>query len=515
MKTLKEKISQYMLQVTGTLVLVILAMTVFMQIVIEQRRECERSISVLEQIEQFMAENIVEEDTSDSREHSNLFSLLRMNSDADYYVVSGDNGEIVSTTQKESFGKKSDELGLPLSKLEKGTKGFYAKMSEGYYFCVFKNIGNDYVGRCVQCNTMYRSIPVTILFLVLCLVTVACILTYVVSSYMNRYVVGGIHQINDELNKITDGDMGVKVDIRTSKEFAELSNYINAMVGSLSDSTSKMSYALSMTNMFIGVYEYRKSAKSVYCTEYIPRIFSLELDEWRRLTSDYELFDEFIKRVCSKPLKEEAGVYVLSEEPQQYVKIEEIEIGKEVFGVVIDVTEDVIRRRRMKEERDVDMLTGLYNRRGLENRLDALFREPEKMGHAAIVMIDADGLKTINDTYGHEMGDEYLKKIGAVINNFGSRSSLSARLGGDEFVLFLYKYEEDELLNILRELEYVQQNSTACLNENLTVQLRFSFGYCVAAEGLDYEEMLKTADIRMYENKRKRKEEKTHGEDNR
>ena len=123
-------------------------------------------------------------------------------------------------------------------------------------------------------------------------------------------------------------------------------------------------------------------------------------------------------------------------------------------------------------------------------------------------MIDADGLKTINDTHGHEFGDAYLKKIGNVINHFGIQSSLSARIGGDEFLLFLYDYDDEgELLNTIRTIEYIQGHSTARLSDSLTVPLRFSFGYCLMAEGLSYEEMLKTADDRMYENKRKRKEE--------
>lgn len=60
-------------------------------------------------------------------------------------------------------------------------------------------------------------------------------------------------------------------------------------------------------------------------------------------------------------------------------------------------------------------MTGLYNRRGMEIKLKQLFEKPEKLGYSAIVMIDADGLKGVNDTYGHEKGDIYLKKIGQVI----------------------------------------------------------------------------------------------------
>jgi len=509
MKPLKKTIRRYMLQITGTLMIVILAVVMYLQVLVERYREYNSSLGVLAQIEQFIAGNVVEKDTTEAlgkSEYSNLFSLIRVNSDANFYVVSEANGEILSSTDKEVLGVFCDDIGLSLKKIISGKYGFFDRINGDSFFCVFQKIGDEYVGRCVSCSKMFQRVPTTVTLLVLCLIVISYILIQKVSRYMNRYVVDGIHQINDELSRIIEGHMDVKIDIRNSEEFSELSDFINTMVSSLSDTTSKISYVLSKTNMFIGVYEYRKGAKPVHCTEYIPRIFSMELDEWRLLTSDYELFNQYIERVRTNPLEEEQGVYVLSEIPEQYVKLEEMEIGNEVFGVVIDVTEEVLKRRKLAAERDVDLLTGLYNRRGLEIQLAGLFEEKEKLGYSALVMIDADGLKGINDTYGHEMGDEYLKKIGSMIQNFGIRSSLASRQGGDEFVLFLYDYEDEEgLRHALETLEYIQENNTARLDANLTVPLRFSFGYCVLENGMSYDEMIKVADTRMYENKRKRK----------
>ncbi len=511
MKPLKKRIRQYMLQVTGTMIVVILVAVVSVLVFAERRREHEKSLGVLEQIEKFIMENVISEEIEEGKAHSeytNMFSLIRVNSDADYYVISGEDGTVLGTTVKNALGSRCEDIGISLKKVKENSNGFYAKIGDARFYCVFQKVGNEYVGRCMDYGKLYQRVPMATLVVFVCLILIAGILTYVVNRYMNRYVIAGIHQINDELSRISEGDMDVKIDIRTSEEFSELSDYINTMVGNLSDSTSKISYVLSKTNMFIGVYEYRKGARQVHCTEYIPRIFSLELDEWRLLTSDYELFNGFIEKVRMNPYAEEQGVFILSEEPKQYVKLEEMEIGNAVFGVVIDVTEDVIKRRQIEAERDVDLLTGLYNRRGMEAQIFPLFQKPEKMGDAALVMIDADGLKGINDNYGHEMGDAYLKKIGGVINNFGIQSSLSARIGGDEFVLFLYDYgDKDELLNTIRTIEYIQSHSTVRLDENLTVPLRFSFGYCMMEDAMSYEELLKIADARMYENKRQRKAE--------
>lgn len=508
MKTLKRTISRYMLQTIGMMVVVIFSIVLIILISLENRRSYESSVGVVAQMKQFLDNEAAVAEKEEAGRYSYLFTLIKTNSAAEYYAISAEDGRITDATEKEGVGAFCEEIGLSFDKVTKDTDGFYAKINGRLFFCYFERMGADYVGRCARCTTMYQRIPSTILVLGLSLMTIAFALAYTVTRYMNRYVVDGIGEINDELCRITEGDMEVKVDVRTSEEFSELSDYINTMVSSLSDTTSKISYVLSKTNMFIGVYEYRKGAKPVHCTEYIPRIFSMELEEWRLLTSDYELFEQYIENVRTKPQEGENGVYKLSEEPEQYVKLEEMEIGKEVFGVVIDVTDEVMKRKQIETERDVDLLTGLYNRRGMEAQISLLFRKPEIMRRAALVMIDADGLKGINDTYGHEMGDAYLKKVGNVINNFGIQSSLSARVGGDEFVLFLYDYDdEDELLNTIRTIEYIQGHSTARLNDNLTVPLRFSFGYCMLEKGLSYEEMLKAADERMYANKRKRKKE--------
>lgn len=513
MKTLKKRIRQYMLRVTGTVMVISLLAIIGIQVYKEQCREYENSVRILDQIEKFIDENVVAGRENGASEYDEILSLIHVNSDADYYVVSEDGDIVVGTTERETWGNGVKTLGMSLSKIKEDSDGFYAKINGERYYCVFLRVGTNFVGRCVSCSKMYERIPATTLFLMLCLVMVAFVLTYVVSRYMNRYVVDGIYQINDELSKITDGDMDVKVDIRTSEEFAELSDYINTMVGSLSDSTSKMSYILSKTNMFIGVYEYRRGYKPVRCTEYIPRIFSLELDEWRLLTSDYELFDEFVSKVRANPYEKEPGVYVFSENPLQYLKLEEMEIGNEVFGVVIDVTEEVVRRRKIEEERDEDVLTGLYNRRGLEAQIKNLVLEQDKMRCAALVMIDADGLKSINDTYGHEFGDMYLKKIGEAVNSFDPKNSMAARIGGDEFVLFLYGYEDEEkLLESIHSIERIQRDSTVHLDRDVVVQLRFSFGYCLMKEEMEYDDVLKTADARMYANKQKRKTEQKQKE---
>lgn len=156
-------------------------------------------------------------------------------------------------------------------------------------------------------------------------------------------------------------------------------------------------------------------------------------------------------------------------------------------------------------DKDKSVIDSL-NRNELTFSEDGLFKDREALGQSAVIMIDADGLKQINDTYGHEKGDIYLKKIADIINNFGIKSSIASRQGGDEFVLFLYGYDsEEELMRAIETLQYIQNNSKATLEKGLTVPLKFSLGYAIAEENSEYQDLFKIADEEMYKNKTERK----------
>lgn len=181
--------------------------------------------------------------------------------------------------------------------------------------------------------------------------------------------------------------------------------------------------------------------------------------------------------------------------------------GKDVIICVLyDMTEEAKLKSVLMQESYYDALTGLYNRRGLDKRLEELFAEPEKLGYGAMIMIDSDGLKGINDIYGHEKGDIYLKKIANIINNFGNGSSVASRQGGDEYVLFLYDYEsEEELLEAIEALQYIRNHNSVHLDKDVNVTVRFSLGYSLVNDCTDYRKLIKDADEKMYQNKLERR----------
>jgi diguanylate cyclase (GGDEF)-like protein len=106
----------------------------------------------------------------------------------------------------------------------------------------------------------------------------------------------------------------------------------------------------------------------------------------------------------------------------------------EIMRLNNEVAQLIMENRELKAEARFDSVTGIYNRNGAIKTLPDLIREALRNDQVLVAfMLDGNGMKDINDTQGHEAGDNALKKVAANIRNTTHKSDLAARLGGDEF----------------------------------------------------------------------------------
>ncbi|MFR8331671.1 MAG: GGDEF domain-containing protein [Oscillospiraceae bacterium] len=87
------------------------------------------------------------------------------------------------------------------------------------------------------------------------------------------------------------------------------------------------------------------------------------------------------------------------------MRLKALEAGDRYIGVFTDITQEMVEKKKIEYDRDYDIVTNLYNRRAFHERMKALFAQPEKLRVSALMMMDLDNLKYINDTYGHDYGD--------------------------------------------------------------------------------------------------------------
>lgn len=113
--------------------------------------------------------------------------------------------------------------------------------------------------------------------------------------------------------------------------------------------------------------------------------------------------------------------------------------------------ESVKIHEQLEEERDIDMLTGIWNRRAFEREADYLINSGT-IKNMVVIMVDLDKFKRINDGYGHETGDAYLKHFCNLISEYTEKNTIVGRRSGDEFFIFSYNF---------RELSQVEHNVAA------------------------------------------------------
>lgn len=175
-------------------------------------------------------------------------------------------------------------------------------------------------------------------------------------------------------------------------------------------------------------------------------------------------------------------------------------------GVVTDITAQknaeqqlLVLNQKLQQQATHDMLTGLPNRRLLIDRLEqALAQSRRNGGHLAMLFIDLDGFKEINDRLGHTAGDEVLETIGRRLKNLLRSADTAARLGGDEFGLVLSKIvgRQDAELVAGKVLEII---SAPLVVRGESCYLGASIGISVYPEhGSSADELISRADTAMY-----------------
>lgn len=157
--------------------------------------------------------------------------------------------------------------------------------------------------------------------------------------------------------------------------------------------------------------------------------------------------------------------------------------------------------QHLKNQAFTDNLTGLANRLLLADRFQlTLERSKRNRVEFALLMVDLNGFKVINDHYGHAAGDIVLRTVARRLLSAVRASDTVARIGGDEFVLLIESFEDpDELVHIGRKLIATISDEITLPNGNrVTVGASVGFGL-FPRHGADLNELLQTADEGMYD----------------
>ncbi|PKK97409.1 MAG: hypothetical protein CVV58_01405 [Tenericutes bacterium HGW-Tenericutes-3] len=164
-------------------------------------------------------------------------------------------------------------------------------------------------------------------------------------------------------------------------------------------------------------------------------------------------------------------------------------------GISRDISEPMRKQKEIEYISIHDFLTGLYNRRHFVEAFSEL--DEEDNYPLGMMMIDLNGLKILNDAYGHDTGDRALKKVADVLKLVSREDDIVCRIGGDEFAIILLNIDV-QTLDTMKET--IQLRLSNILIEN--IPLSVAIGYEMKKDStLDLEDVIKNAENQMYRNK--------------
>ena len=290
-------------------------------------------------------------------------------------------------------------------------------------------------------------------------------------------------------------------------EVDELLKTIQVTSNMLLETSGKMSKIIEMVGLPLGVFEYEDNEDKVFVTDQLPRLLSLDVMETENIINNKDLFIGMIQKLLNQPEEEEEDIYHASQNPEKWLKIKYTKKDNITIGVIIDATDEMSEKKKILTDRDIDSLTGIYNRKAMQLYIEDNLLKRNRNLVSAIIMFDLDNLKTVNDTYGHKWGDIYIKHAVKHLSDVCENRQVLGRRSGDEFALLLHDYESKDQIRMCIEGFYQKlQEDMLDFPDGIIKPATISAGLVwIEQKDLNFDEYLQKADELLYDAKRNRK----------
>ena len=345
----------------------------------------------------------------------------------------------------------------------------------------------------VERNQLY-TFSNHIFYLQISMIILGGIVSLIGIFYVSRKISGSISRLSKEVDNSRPVKEIPELHATGIQEIDQFSSAITALSQEVLETSTKFLNIMNMASIDIGGYEIKKGSENVYVTD---NFFLLLGIDKVTLPLTYEQFEELFKEVERdyqvEIENENERIYCIKKYVGlRYVRLKMRKEADREIGIAEDITTSYLERQRIEHERDYDVLTGLYNRFSFQRHL---------------VMIDLDNLKKINDAFGHDWGDNYIRQCGKCFQENVPEKTICARVSGDEFYLFLYGFDnQEEIRQRLISMTSIMQHRTVLLPNGNKMNLSASIGISWYPQNSVYFDFLKKyADFAMYQVKKSTK----------
>ena len=430
-----------------------------------------------------------------------IFSRFPTDIGEEFFVVDSESGAVLGHSQglDREFGADCYQLGS----LAECAEGAYKNGQDGRkMYVVSQKYEEALICAALPAEILFQRLLEDTLLKLCYMLFIEAAVILLLNYLVRRKVIDGIHQINENLSAITDGNFDTLVSVGGNREFEELSKGINTMVTSIVSLSNRISAIIEISGIPLAAFEYESGANHVFVTLGVGELLGVSNKEVAAYCKDADAFDKFIRKITDCPIEGEKDVYQINDEKFVRIHMSESLDGK--LGVITDVTADIMEKKRMRYENTHDPLTGLYKFQHFKHLAEETLRAMPEGEVAAAVMLDLDYFKGINDTYGHDIGDRYLQGFSSVMDSMPDEHFLTARRSGDEFCMMVFGCrDKDEVEKYLDDFYGRLRENQVSLSETERRPISASAGYaCTADADTDISALLSDADEALYAVKR-------------
>lgn len=449
----------------------------------------------------------------DEKSLSWVLTLIPLERESQLFIINNETGKIETTTYTNYLNNDASILDINCNEIEEDEILLSHPLINSEKNCVvYQKKDNFTFARSYPSHYYISELLHDTGFLIVYIILLASIALVFLLRFMDRKLIQGLQSINNSMRQIENGTLDRIQDNTKIPELSTLTLSINQMLLTIRIALHKFLFAVEKSKLPIGIYEYSIYKDNVFISAKVWDIILLPYIQDEPITQSKKRIQARLDEIKQNIHDKKENVYTLTENNiTHFIQIEEISSDRNHAILVVDVTREWIEKEALKQQRDSDILTNLYNRRAFTEKVNTLLTtQKNTLKFSAIIMIDADKLKFVNDNYGHLEGDRYLNAIAKTIVHFLGKNAICARLGGDEFSAFIYGANtKEELIERINLLTQNNDKHYLPINNTNKILIKFSMGYSIyPEEGEELSNLMRLADEKMYENKRQRHSER-------